>query len=408
MLGFDLAAIKDETVGSGSLDEAPMYEVLLALSKDQSTGRLTVENATGANHMFFMRGQPVGVQLAEFFHPLGQLLLELGRCDAATFLKAQRRIAAGNRLPGQVFKELGVLSDADLKEVLAVQARKKAEQFCSFGTGPFTFGRGLTFLAGFNSTPLDMQVVIYLAVQRQLGPAGRKAYLYELRKTWARIPEGRNLLPTALANYGFGPPEERFLTRLKSGWQNIRDATETGALPDEDVAVLLKYMSIVGWIETTLEPPAAQVDETAALPAPALDEDTPVFGNPLPSSDEIPASPSPIDRRPAPVFEEPRKKATPAPLPDEVFGSSGAGGSEAPKKRPEVTDPRIDIHNVKTAEANSIIVSPELMVDPKRKKKKKRKRRAEPEPSVGVTAETETRKEKTAVTPLPTIVIDED
>ena len=60
-MSFDVDAIKDASTGSGDLDDTPMYDVLLTLSRQQATGRLTVDSPTGENHMFFMRGQPVGV-----------------------------------------------------------------------------------------------------------------------------------------------------------------------------------------------------------------------------------------------------------------------------------------------------------------------------------------------------------
>ena len=92
---FDPAAIAEDACADGHLDVDPIYQVLLTLGQKAATGRLTIADAAGDNHMFFMQGRPVGVRLAEHFHPLGQLLLELGRLNGATFLRAQRLIAEG-------------------------------------------------------------------------------------------------------------------------------------------------------------------------------------------------------------------------------------------------------------------------------------------------------------------------
>ncbi len=72
---FDPALIADDACVDGHLDNDPIYGVLLALGQKLVTGRLTIDDAAGENHMYFMQGRPVGVHLAEHCHPLGQLLL---------------------------------------------------------------------------------------------------------------------------------------------------------------------------------------------------------------------------------------------------------------------------------------------------------------------------------------------
>src|SRR5687768_7492047 len=185
-MAFDPGRTAEDTCVEGHLDGDPVYDVLLSMHGAKVSGRLTVEDSAGPNHMYFMQGKPVGVALAEYAHPLGQLLLELGRVNGQTFVRAQRLIAEGNRLAGQVFKELGVLDDDALRDVLAIQARKKAEHFCRLGSRPFTFCRGLQYLSGFTSTPLDIHVVIYLAVRSQLGPDARGAWIESARDQQVR------------------------------------------------------------------------------------------------------------------------------------------------------------------------------------------------------------------------------
>ena len=221
-----------------------------------------------------MQGRPVGVQLAERVHPLGQLLLELGRTNGATFLRAQRLIAEGGRLPGQVFKELGVVDEAGLKDTLAIQARRKAEHFCRLGSRPFTFCKGLMYLSGFASTPLDLHGVIYLAVRQQTGEQAREAWLEGARLEQVRLvvpgavdgprPVDHLGLPAAPAAYGFGPPEERFLQRILAGWESVADLGETGTLPREEMATLLRYLEVVGRLQRRPTP-------VAATPTPLID-----------------------------------------------------------------------------------------------------------------------------------------
>lgn len=458
---FDPARIPDDACSEGHLDRDPVYQVLLGLGQQGITGRLTIADAAGDNHMYFMQGRPVGVHLAEHFHPLGQLLLELGKMTGATFVRAQRLIAEGNRLPGQVYKELGILDDPGLKEVLAIQARRKAEHFCRLGSRPFVFCRGLTYLTGFTSTPLDAHGVIFLAVRQQMGEQQREGWLENARNDQVRLvvpgsaggsaggaPAPANVehagLPAPLAHYGFGAPEERFLQRILLGFESVAELAETGTLPRDEMAVLLRYLEVVGRLQRrpvpppqpipAIVPPIVAVPPVAMSPVPApitggfpvarqvsamsarppelaelqnlpLREATsddvfskPNFSKPNPAVpfDEEPLFSSPSDptdpRRPAAV----RAPARP-PLPASPEQPTPAFGMQAaPNPLTEPTPPL----------QPSIVVSEEL---PAPVVKKKKVKRTEPLPSEssGVLV-SETRREKTEISSLPTIVIDED
>lgn len=385
-MNFDPTRIDEDGVGEGHLDETPVHAILLSVQRTGATGRLTIEDAAGQNHMYFMRGQPVGVQLAEFHHPLGQLLLELGRIDASIFLKAQRLISEGNRLPGQVFKEIDVLDDAALKEVLAVQSRRKAAQFCRFGSRAFLFGRGLSFLSGFNATPLDIHAVIYLAVRQQMGPSSREALLESLAGKEIHSPfSPEQPLPAPLKEFEFGPPEERFLRRVCSGWQSVNDLKETGTLPAEDMAVMLRFLQLIGRLDVR-EPAGAPAEVSIPRKAPTAEAQTDVFSS-SPDGD-------------APSVPSPRLRT-----------------------HTETTDPRGDIHNVPTDTGNveprvaaknqapsvqsgkSLLTASDDEAAPRPKKKKRRRRI--PLPSEGSSAMSVPRKEKTTVSPLPSIVIED-
>jgi len=461
---FDPAKIADDACVDGHLDTDPIYAVLLSLGQRLITGRLTIADAAGDNHMYFMQGRPVGVHLAEHFHPLGQLLLELGRMSGATFVRAQRLIAEGNRLPGQVYKELGILDESSLKDVLAIQARRKAEHFCRLGSRAFQFCRGLTYLTGFTSTPLDPHAVIFLAVRQQMGEQSREVWLDGARGDQVRLvppggapPEGQtpeNLgLPAPPPNFGFGAPEERFLVRVLSGFESVVDLSDTGTLPRDEMAVLLRYLEVIGRLQrrpipvkraptptpvdarTPIDAPAVvrrastpppvvsptaqtsprQVsvlveanNELAALQRAPLNEPTSddVFSKPSPVAPGAPTKPrpqptpyatpdAPTDpRRPAANREElmrPAPVASPAPPPQQdamVFASALEPGV--------VTAPP----------EQSVVISEDLPAPVVRKKKIKR---TEPLPSEGSgLVVSETRREKTTITELPSIVIEDE
>jgi len=475
---FDPATIADEACTEGHLDADPIYGVLLSLGQKQITGRLTVADAAGDNHMYFMQGRPVGVHLAEHFHPLGQLLLELGRCSGATFVRAQRLIAEGNRLPGQVYKELRVLDDAGLKDVLAIQARRKAEHFCRLGSRAFTFCRGLTFLTGFTSTPLDPHAVIFLAVRQQMGEQSRENWLEAARDLQVRLvppggvpAEGATVehlgLPAPPLNYGFGAPEERFLQRLLMGFESVVDLAETGTLPRDEMAVLLRYLEVIGRLQRRPIPPK-RVPTPA--PAPPLHDATPV---------EAPAivhTPTPAPAMPAPALSAPAFSAAPPRSPAGVSPhavtaprqvsaiTTTSPELEALKHIPLAEPTSEDVFSRPTMPLASAVApprpvappvqaSPTALTDPRRPApsreslaspppaapadepamvfasaleapppppstpiedpvpvvKKKKVKRSEPLPSEGSgLLVSETRREKTMVTELPSIVIEDD
>jgi hypothetical protein len=413
-----------------------------------------------------MQGRPVGVHLAEHFHPLGQLLLELGRCSGATFVRAQRLIAEGNRLPGQVYKELNVLDDAGLKEVLAIQARRKAEHFCRLGSRAFTFCRGLTFLTGFTSTPLDPHAVIFLAVRQQMGEQSRENWLEAARDLQVRlVPPGgipaegavvEHLgLPAPPVNFGFGAPEERFLQRLLMGFESVVDLAETGTLPRDEMAVLLRYLEVIGRLQRRPIPPKRA---PTPAPVPALHDPTPVEAPAIVHAPTTPPAPPPAAAPPrspvsAHAVTSPRQiSAITAPSPElealkhiplaeptseDVFSrpTMPLASAVAPPVRPAVpasptalTDPRRPAPSrdalasptpPTAAEEPAMVFASALeatppppstpIEDPVPVVKKKKVKRSEPLPSEGSgLLVSETRREKTMVTELPSIVIEDD
>ena len=443
---FDPATISEDACVDGHLDADPVYAVLLSLGARVVTGRLTIADAAGDNHMYFMQGRPVGVHLAEHFHPLGQLLLELGRMTGAVFVRAQRLIAEGNRLPGQVYKELGILDDQSLKEVLAIQARRKAEHFCRLGSRPFRFCRGLTYLTGFTSTPLDPHAVIFLAVRQQMGEQAREMWLEGARGEQVKlVPPGGpfggdntdNLgLPAPLANFGFGPPEERFLQRVLNGWENVVEIAETGTLPRDEMAVLLRYLEVIGRLQRRPIPaPLPRIPTPTPMdavrpvrPVVAVPGGQRAAPPPLPSS--LLATAPPLSRHPD--IEALQRAPLVEPTSDDVF-SRASSSSPVPAgfATPDaLTDPRRpatrkeDLMNPRPADdavvfasalneptpqtmpSPSVVVSEDL---PPPVVKKKKVKRLEPLPSEasGVLV-SETRREKTMIMELPSIVIDED
>ena len=249
-MAFDPSTQADESTYEGHLDQESMSSLVTTMLREKVTGRITIRDENGANYLYFMQGRPVGVVLSIVLHPLGQLLLELGKVDSAQFVKAQRLIGDGERLPGQVFIEIGAITDAELKETLAIQARRKAQKFVGLRRLPFEVNRGLSFLTGFKSSPMEGPPLVFHAVAGVMDPPARAAYLKAMGNRQVRARSTQ--LAAALDTFGFGRAEERFLQRLGE-WHTIQELDQFGTLPREDIAALLRYLEEIGQLELAQE-----------------------------------------------------------------------------------------------------------------------------------------------------------
>lgn len=237
---FDPKSLLDDQSGRWSFEETPTYAVFAALVDGRLTGMVTSRPDADASKLFFREGQPVGVQLAEVYAPLGQLLLELGHIDAATFVKAQSLIAGQQRLPGQVFVELEAIDATTLKQVIDIQAKRQVRRFIEECRGSFSFSRGEAFLTGFSTTAIGPDLLIWLSLERSFGGEPGERYLASLVGKHVKLGAGLSDLVTEL---GFGPPEERFLARLGE-WHSVEQLDKFGTLPRPQIALLLKFLDM--------------------------------------------------------------------------------------------------------------------------------------------------------------------
>lgn len=410
-MAFDPTQIEEDHLGDGHLDETPIHRVLMAVQAEQITGRLTIPTENGENHMFFMRGQPVGVSLAEILHPLGQLLLELGHINGAQFVRAQRLVAEAGRLPGQVYKELKAIDEDTLKSVFHLQARRKLEYFCRFRDRPFSFGRGLTFLSGFHSAPLHMDSVVFVALRAYLSDDELEDWLRAHARKAIHIAQGaESALPAPLETYGFGAAEQRFLARLAAGFEAIEHLAETGTLPRLEMAILLRYLELLGRLQFR------DTDSAPLLDALGESTDEDVFTSSRSQREqEVSAQKQTDERRrngmdaadaPAPAAFPPNqaKSTSPAVLadPSEARGGSAADAAEATPTIHAVSAKPAPIHPA-SPRPPSVPGNDENCASPARVKRKGR--REVPEPSQGSSATSTPRPERASSSALPSILL---
>src|SRR6185437_1338829 len=85
----------------------------------------------------------------------------------------------------------------------------------------------------------------------------RMHWIEEARETQVRIqnaPGDANGLPAGLYSYGFGVAEERFLQRIVGGWEKVAELCDTGTLPPDEAALLLRYLEVIGRLDKRAAP----------------------------------------------------------------------------------------------------------------------------------------------------------
>ncbi len=338
---LDPQQMADESSYEGHLDHERMAQVLGILLGARATGRVTVRDGAGANHMFFMQGRPVGVVLSMVTHPLGQLLLELGKVDSSQFVRAQRLIGDGDRLPGQVFIELGAITDAELKETLTIQARRKAQKFASLKSHPFEFSKGLSFLIGFKSSPMEGPPLVFHALAAELDESARRAWLGSMATRHVRATSVQ--LGASLEAFGFGRAEERFFQRM-TDWNTVEELDQFGTLPSDEVVTILRFLEAQGQLEVA---PEGSNPKTPPAPAPAPRAPAPV---PVPVSSSVVVDMGPPT--PPPPRKAARTPTAPVPMP-------AVGGGPVPNSAVAVTRAR-EVADRKPADAGA---KPSVVID---------------------------------------------
>jgi tetratricopeptide (TPR) repeat protein len=125
---------------SGRLDVVPVPNLLYRLHRARTTGTLALAHRAVQHSVGISEGMLVSVSLGgDAVEFLGRILLELGKIDDATYQSSLVKLAQTKRLHGQVLREMGAITEADLTHALAVQARRKLSRLFYLDGGTFDF-----------------------------------------------------------------------------------------------------------------------------------------------------------------------------------------------------------------------------------------------------------------------------
>lgn len=146
---------KPKAAATGNLAKTPIPELLVYALDHALEGTLVLEEPDGRKSaILFQAGAPAKAKTAEPVAYLGQVLVEQGSIDQATYERALREAQATRQLFGQVLRRQGLISNEQLIEGLREQVIQKVSHLFNLsGETVFGFYAGNDFLARWGGHP---------------------------------------------------------------------------------------------------------------------------------------------------------------------------------------------------------------------------------------------------------------
>ncbi len=117
------------------LAKEPAIEVLWSSMRAKVTGAVHFESGKRKKVVVLENGQPLAVRSNLARESLGRRLLDAGRIDELTFTESVRRSKATGKRQGELLVQMGAITEAALREVLADQAGDKLTEIFSWTEG---------------------------------------------------------------------------------------------------------------------------------------------------------------------------------------------------------------------------------------------------------------------------------
>jgi DNA-binding response OmpR family regulator/tetratricopeptide (TPR) repeat protein len=127
---------------SGTLERAPLAQLLHRIYAERSTGSLLLLRDSVKKIVFFVDGYPVSARSNVLGECLGQILLERRLIGPEVLAQSVARMQRENRQQGQILVEMGALSPFNLERALVEQVEAKLLEVFSWPDGKFLFKAG--------------------------------------------------------------------------------------------------------------------------------------------------------------------------------------------------------------------------------------------------------------------------
>ena len=243
----------------GPLRELGIHDVFQLLDLARKSGILRVRSELRQNGgtVYFDGGKVIAAEIESNPHPLGALLLRVGKVSEADLERARDMQATGDgRRLGEVLVSIGAISQRDLDRHVRGQVEEVIFELMNWAEGHFSF----------TESPLEdvpAQAVVRIPTEALLMEAARR--IDEWSRIEARIPH-LDVVPRLIApdEHDAGPmdllPAEWEVLAAVDGERDVRAVAEHVARSEFEVARTLFGLAAAGVVA---------VDDPRALPEPA-------------------------------------------------------------------------------------------------------------------------------------------
>lgn len=244
----------------GDLTDLGVSDLLYMFKMRGLSGTLVVRNGDDDATLQLQQGRLVSVSSSMVWQRLGELLVHAGKLTAdqlttALVLRAARPTAAP--LGSWLISE-GLVSQADLHEVLQCQAEEILLRIIGWGDGTFSFSQEVSSSGAVPLPEINIEQIIFEAVRQS----------DETTDLHDRIPDlNRNAIVSDLPVPGQGESlslKEAFVLRtIGAGLTNLAQVARTTQMADLELARIVDGLSRRGLL-TIINP--RQLHPTADLP----------------------------------------------------------------------------------------------------------------------------------------------
>lgn len=245
----------------GPLRELGIHDVFQLLDLARKSGILRVRSELRQNGgtVYFDDGKVVAAAIESNPHPLGALLLRVGKVSDTDLERARDMQSTGDgRRLGEILVAIGAISQRDLDRYVREQVEEVIFELMNWSEGHFSFAE-----APLEDVPA--QAVVRIPTEALLMEAARR--IDEWSRIEARIPH-LDVVPRLIApdEHDPGPmdllPAEWEVLAAVDGERNVRAVAEHVSRSDFEVARTLFGLAAAGVVA---------VDDPRAIPEPAAE-----------------------------------------------------------------------------------------------------------------------------------------
>lgn len=247
---------------AGSLDDKPLYQLLIHALDRRLEGSLVLETPSGGKTaLSFKRGQVVKLKPSSPIARLGTVCVGRGILNSAQL----ERVLATPRsnLLGEALLGAGVLEPAQLEQVLSEQLLQQIEWASKLPTGTiYGFYPNRDYLENWGgpAREVDPLQVIWTAMRTAAMPSRL------VDNTLGSVPNGELRLhpQSRVARFGFTPKERAVVDVLRAKPQLLEELLNCGVLPLQETRRLLVCLVLTRHIELGIDMLPLGVQPTAA------------------------------------------------------------------------------------------------------------------------------------------------